>query len=100
MYVVAFFVAFRFAALPHMLRKGLTKSFSDYVLMWTIIAGLLGARLFFVFQQTDLGFYFSNPIRIIAVWQGGMAFFGAIIFGVGTLAIVAWRKKQSFWLLA
>ena len=42
--------------------------------------------------------YVLHPINIIAFWQGGMAFFGAIIVGFATLAICAWRYGYNPWI--
>lgn len=61
-----------------------------------LVAGLLGGRLYYVVQN-DPGSYLRNPFRILAVWEGGMAFFGAII-GV-TIAIGAFAavKRVAVW---
>lgn len=67
--------------------------------IWTAIAGLVGGRLYFVIQQPDLvNDYLLKPINIIAVWNGGMAFFGAIFLGGATLFILAPRYGLDRWL--
>ncbi|MCK9487737.1 MAG: prolipoprotein diacylglyceryl transferase [Dehalococcoidia bacterium] len=60
------------------------------------VAGLLGGRLYYVVQN-DPASYLREPARILAFWQGGMAFFGAII-GV-TIAIVAFAavRRLEVW---
>jgi phosphatidylglycerol:prolipoprotein diacylglycerol transferase len=98
MYALAFLVAFRFGVLPHAEPRGLDRALAERMLVWTIIFGLLGARLYYVVQQPNLGDYLRDPIRIIAVWEGGMAFFGAIIAGLTTAAVLAWRHHISMWL--
>jgi phosphatidylglycerol:prolipoprotein diacylglycerol transferase len=98
MYALAFLVAFRFGVLPHMEPRGLDRAMAERMLVWTIIFGLLGARLYYVVQQPNLGDYLHDPIRIIAVWEGGMAFFGAIIAGLTTVAVLCWRHHISVWL--
>ena len=53
---------------------------------------LVGGRLYFVIQQPDvLTHYLLAPWNILAVWNGGMAFFGAIILGATTLFLLAPR---------
>lgn len=99
MYVVAFTCGYRFGVLPYLLPRGVSRAECDKVLFWAIIAGLLGARLYFTVQQPNLGDYLHNPINIIAVWQGGMAFFGAMLAGVVALAVLAVRKRMPFWLM-
>lgn len=99
MYAIAFLVAFRYGVLPHVEARGLSRSTAERALIWTIVFGLLGARLYYVVQQPNLGDYLRDPVRIIAVWEGGMAFFGAIVTGLATTAIFAWRNHISMWLL-
>jgi phosphatidylglycerol:prolipoprotein diacylglycerol transferase len=99
MYAVAFLVAFRYGVLPHVQARGISRGMAERALIWTIIFGLLGARLYYVLQQPNLGDYLRNPIRIIAVWEGGMAFFGAIIGGLACVAVFAWRNRISTWLM-
>ena len=45
-----------------------------YIIISIIIGGRLGYVIFY-----NLGFYVSNPIDIIKVWEGGMSFHGALI---------------------
>ena len=98
MYAVAFLVAFRFGVLPHVVPRGLDRALAERMLVWTIIFGLLGGRLYYVVQQPNLGDYLRDPIRIIAVWEGGMAFFGAIIAGLATITVLALRHHVPVWL--
>ena len=84
---------------PTRQRRGLPKSVAEKICVWTIIFGLLGGRLYYVVQQPNLWQnYVLHPINIIAFWQGGMAFFGAIIVGFATLAICAWRYGYNPWI--
>jgi phosphatidylglycerol:prolipoprotein diacylglycerol transferase len=99
MYAVAFLSAYQFGVLPYAKRRGLPKSVAEKICVWTIIFGLLGGRLYYVVQQPNLWQnYILHPINIIAFWQGGMAFFGAIIVGFATLAICAWRYGYNPWI--
>jgi phosphatidylglycerol---prolipoprotein diacylglyceryl transferase len=99
MYAVAFLAAYQFGVLPYAIKRGLPKTVAEKITVWTIIFGLLGGRLYYVVQQPDLwNNYVLHPINIIAFWQGGMAFFGAIIVGFVTLAICAWRYGYNPWL--
>src|SRR6202043_1053467 len=98
MYAVAFLAAYQFGVLPYAIKRGLPKAVAEKITVWTIIFGLLGGRLYYVVQQPDLWQnYVLHPINIIAFWQGGMAFFGAIIVGFATLAICAWRYGYNPW---
>ncbi|MBJ7610326.1 MAG: prolipoprotein diacylglyceryl transferase [Candidatus Dormibacteraeota bacterium] len=99
MYALAFLVAFRYGVLPHVEARGIDRSTAERALIWTIIVALLGARLYYVVQQPNLGDYLRNPIRIVAVWEGGMAFFGAIVAGLATVTVFAWHNRISAWVL-
>ncbi|GLV58471.1 hypothetical protein KDH_53020 [Dictyobacter sp. S3.2.2.5] len=72
-------------------RKGIDQDTVYRILWWCIAAGLIGGRLYFVVQQPHLvEDYLMQPWRIIATWEGGMAFYGAIFLVIPTLF---WRAK-------
>lgn len=53
-------------------------------------SGIVGARLLFVVERWD--FYGQNPGQIIALTEGGISVWGAVIGGVaGGLAFALWR---------
>ncbi len=100
MYALAFAVAYRYGVLPIATAHNVARQQVERIATACIITGLIGARLYFVVQQPDLLDYLRHPLRIIAVWEGGMAFFGAIIGAIATLGYFAWRnRKLSFWML-
>ncbi len=96
-YAVAFLVGFWFAR-RHAVAHGIPEAVTGNIAFWTIVAGLIGARLFYDLQSGAL-YYVTHPQYILAVWQGGMAFFGAIFVGGATLLFLAWRWRLNFWVL-
>ncbi|MEP7285433.1 MAG: prolipoprotein diacylglyceryl transferase [Chloroflexota bacterium] len=61
-------------------------------LIWAIIPGLIGARLYHVLtpspsaiaydgQPLTLQWYLQNPLQILAIWNGGLGIYGAIVGG-------------------
>lgn len=58
-----------------------------YMTIGVIAGGRLGFTLFY-----EPGYYLNNPLRILYVWQGGMAFHGALL-GCG-LAIWAFSVRN------
>lgn len=99
-YALAFLAAYRFGVLPLAIRRGVPRAVAERITVWTIIFGLLGARLYYDVQQPDfVSNYLLHPINLIAFWQGGMAFFGAIVAGFITLAVCAWRYRINPWLV-
>ena len=80
-------------------RRGVDR---DRLLNTSLIAavlGVLGGRLYYVIQNHP-EFYLQHPSQILAVWQGGMAFYGAIFGGGLALLIGCWRYRMSFWSVA
>lgn len=57
--------------------------FAPYI----ILSGLLGARLYFCFLNPD--YYFSHPLQILDIRQGGLSIHGAILGGVISMAAIA-----------
>jgi len=67
-------------------RKGQSGDALWDLLLWILIPGLIGARLYYVFIQSPrgpdgLGYYLSNPWAILQIWSGGIHIYGAFIFG-------------------
>ena len=93
LYVVGIFVGLR-VALPYARSIGLDEDTAWAVFGPALICGLLGGRLYYVIQS-DLGGYLREPWRILATWEGGMAFFGAVFGATGAIAFVAWRRHLS-----
>jgi phosphatidylglycerol---prolipoprotein diacylglyceryl transferase len=74
-------------------RVGISNDVKYRVLWWCIIAGLIGGRLYFVIQQPNfVSYYLANPQHILATWEGGMAFFGAIFL---VIPVLFWRSKAE-----
>ena len=82
---------------PYAKAKGITPAQMERMLWWAIPAGLVGARLYFVLQQRPLLPYLQEPWRILAFWEGGMAFYGAVFAVVLTLVLVSRRMGVSPW---
>jgi phosphatidylglycerol---prolipoprotein diacylglyceryl transferase len=64
----------------------------DRLLIGLVIFGLFGARMLFVLVHFND--YKSEPLSILYSWQGGLAFFGALIAGFGYIYIYC--KRFSF----
>ncbi len=54
------------------------------LVFWTVMAGIIGARLFYV--ALNLGYFIENPLEIIRLQRGGLAFHGGLALG----ALTAW----------
>jgi len=59
-----------------------------YGVLGVVLGGRLGQVLFY-----EPGYYFSNPLEILAIWKGGMSFHGGFL-GV-LLAMALWGRKRG-----
>ncbi len=59
-----------------------------YGVLGVVIGGRLGEVLFY-----NPGYYFSHPLKILAVWEGGMSFHGGFLGVLVAMALFAHRRK-------
>ncbi len=48
--------------------------------LWSIVAGIIGARLYHVIDFIE--YYSKYPSEILQIWNGGMGIWGAILVGI------------------
>lgn len=70
--------------------------FGIFGLLW----GVVGARAFFVIEKSDLYFAGSgtgrfSPLDAIAVWKGGLVFYGGLIGAIGYMCYFILIKKRA-----
>ena len=64
------------------------------VLIYGTFAAIIGARLYYcIFNWSQ---YSSNPLRILYIWEGGLAIYGGIIGGIIAAFIVCKVEKLNF----
>jgi hypothetical protein len=61
-YVVAFAVAYYLGARAHLLPRGISEGTLERLTGWTILFGLIGARLYYDVQNLDLTSEFDPPL--------------------------------------
>ncbi len=69
------------------------------LLFYGIISIIIGARLFYVLFY-NIPYFASEPLKILAIWKGGLSFHGGL---VGIIFAGWWfcrRKKVDFWEMA
>lgn len=76
-------------------KENVPESVLETLTTYMLIATVVGARLGHVlFYQPD--YYFSNPMEILQVWQGGLASHGAAVGIVLGLYIFSKREKRDY----
>ncbi len=66
----------------------------DDLFIGCAICAVIGARLWYCLLY-DFSYYFSNPIRILKTWEGGLAIHGAILGGVLYVLYYCYKKRYS-----
>lgn len=91
---IAAYVAFLYAERRFRARHLSLEHFSWFT-GWVIVAGLVGARLAHI--ATNWSIYQHDPARAFALWQGGLASFGGIAFGlvVGLVLVRRWWPEVA-----
>ncbi|WP_372425353.1 prolipoprotein diacylglyceryl transferase [Salinarimonas chemoclinalis] len=64
----------------------------DDLVVWVAIGLILGGRLGYVLFY-DLDAYLANPLEILAVWRGGMAFHGGLLGALVAMLLFARARR-------
>jgi phosphatidylglycerol:prolipoprotein diacylglycerol transferase len=62
---------------------------------YALLSGIIGARLFFIL--TNWQHYCEHPLDTVKIWEGGLVFYGGVIFALPT--VVWFAKKKGLPLL-
>lgn len=92
--MIAGVFAAAYVAARYVARKGENPDNVWDMLLWVLIPGLIGARLYYVFVQSPRGpagldRYLAEPASILRIWEGGLHIFGGFLFGAAALVIYA-----------
>jgi phosphatidylglycerol---prolipoprotein diacylglyceryl transferase len=86
-------------------RRGQNGALVWDMLVWVLIAGVIGARLWHILTPTPSAiaqgltteFYFTHPVEAVAIWNGGLGIFGAV--AGGAVALYFFTRRQHLSLL-
>lgn len=73
-------------------RPGWDAKFLDDIMFYGVLGVILGGRLGEVLFYNP-GYYFANPLKIMAVWEGGMSFHGGFLGVLVAMALFAHSRK-------
>jgi phosphatidylglycerol:prolipoprotein diacylglycerol transferase len=72
------------------------------LLAWSLIVGIIGARLYHVFSSpadaAGWSYYRENPIDIINFWNGGfrgLGIYGGLVGGILAIVVYSWINKLN-----
>ena len=79
--------------------KGMDQDMMEKYFLYMLVGLIAGARLgHIIFYRLD--YYLANPLKIFAVWEGGLASHGAMIAGILVTLWFARRNNIRFYNLA
>jgi phosphatidylglycerol:prolipoprotein diacylglycerol transferase len=98
-YLLAFGLFLWLAALrvrqPWFAQAGWTRRDVEDMLFYGVLGVVIGGRLGYVlFYKPD--YYAANPLELLAVWKGGMAFHGGLLGVLVAMALFARSRKRTF----
>ena len=96
MYLISFVLAY--VVLSARAKKGqlrLDKNQLADLITWAAFGVLAGGRLGYILFY-DLGYYLSNPLKILSVWEGGMSFHGGLIGVIAAVYLFSRKKGVPF----
>jgi phosphatidylglycerol:prolipoprotein diacylglycerol transferase len=81
-------------------RRGGDADFIWNALIWTLPAGVIGARIWYVLNATLGGstYYLDDPAKIFAISEGGLHIFGGLLLG-GYVAYLYGKNHKADWLM-
>lgn len=78
-------------------KRGIDPDLMTDLVLWMVIGAIPAARLYYVLFEWQQ--YAAEPLRALAIWQGGIAIHGALLGGMAAALIFAKLNKVSFWQL-
>lgn len=66
------------------------------LVVWTMIAGMIGGRIGHVVFYDPLH-YVQRPLEIFAVWEGGMSLYGGLLAGIAVGVWYLRRRNVDVW---
>ncbi|MDD6223388.1 MAG: prolipoprotein diacylglyceryl transferase [bacterium] len=74
-------------------KQNINEDFIVNMIFYTIIFGLIGARLYYVLFNLD--YYRQYPLEILEIWNGGLAIHGAVLAGLLFILFYTWKYNAK-----
>lgn len=82
-------------ALRQAAREGLPKEKITDIGFYALFSGIIGARIFFI--ATNWPLFSGHPLDMIKIWEGGLVFYGGVIFALPTVLWYAKKQGLQLW---
>ncbi len=87
--IVSFYIALYFSK-----KENIPEKHIENIFIFSIIGGLIGARVAYIIEHPD---QFKSFIDYVAIWKGGIDWFGGFIGGLLTAVFLIKRYKINIW---
>ncbi len=88
-YSLGFFLFYYFINKTHIEKK-------DFYFFISFLFSILFARIVHILDPNNLDYYLQNPINMIEIWKGGLAWFGGVIgFTIAQITYLIFSKKRE-----
>lgn len=94
-YIFGIVIAMLFINNQNKKQKFMSQEAQDDWLMWAVLSIIIGGRLGYVLFY-NIGYFLSNPLEILAIWQGGMSFHGGLLGSILGLWLFCRKHKVNF----
>jgi len=85
-------------ALKQARKEGIPPERISDLSFYLLLAAIIGSRIFYILLNPEP--YIKNPVAILKIWEGGLVFYGGLIFAVITGVIYIKRHNLSLWQIA
>ena len=82
-------------ALRQAAREGLSKEKVTDIGFYALFAGIIGSRIFFI--ATEWEHFSSHPADMLKIWEGGLVFYGGVIFAIPVAVWYARKQGLLLW---
>ncbi len=73
-------------------REGYDFNFCADLMLWTMLGGIVGARIAYVAANWET--YRETPLKVFAIYEGGLIYYGGFFGAVLALGAFAWRRRK------
>ena len=82
-------------ALRQAAREGLSKEKITDIGFYALFAGIIGSRIFFI--ATEWEHFSAHPLDMLRIWEGGLVFYGGVIFAIPVAVWYARKQGLLLW---
>lgn len=77
-------------------RRGLNEQLLSDLIVWTVLWGVVGARVFYVLTSPEQ-FRGASLLKLANIREGGIAIHGGLVFGIIVILYYQYRHRISFY---